>query len=30
MLEVDVESGEIVDSETVNLSNVVFIACQRA
>lgn len=30
MLEVDVEGGEVVDPETVNLGNVVFIARRRA
>ena len=30
MLKVNVEGGEIVDSETVNLGNVIFIARQCA
>ena len=30
MLEVDIEGGEIVDSEAVDLCNVVFVAGQSA
>ena len=30
MLEVNVEGGEVIDSQTVDLGNVVFIACQSA
>ncbi len=30
MLEVNVESGEVIDSQPMDLGNVVFIACQSA
>ena len=30
MLEIDVEGGEVIYSQTVYLGNVVFVACQSA
>ena len=30
MLEVNVKGGEVVDSQTMDLGNVVFVACQSA
>lgn len=30
MLEVNVEGGEVVDSQAMDLGNVVFVACQSA